>query len=215
MAFFGPKAFTNAGLVVSAVLQKVLFVDLRESLMPSLFHARKITDNTANNRRIFFAIILTLIIGIFAAFLAMMAVCYKFGVRELQLDWASRTTSAVYDNLYNLIEAPLDTGNWMMIFIIAGAVLMLILVVCYQRFYWWPIHPIGYLTAYSSSMWYLWFSFFIGWLFNALCMRYGGVLLYKKVRYFFIGMVIGDFMMAGSWALYGLFSDVSYNVLPV
>ncbi|MGD9120071.1 MAG: hypothetical protein PVG59_05265, partial [Desulfobacterales bacterium] len=36
MAFFGPKFFTSVGILVAAVIQKVLFVDLRESLMPSL-----------------------------------------------------------------------------------------------------------------------------------------------------------------------------------
>jgi len=215
MALFGPKAFTHVGLVVSAVIQKVLFVDLRESLMPSLFHARKISDGTQSNRRIFTAIIITLLLGILVSFLAMLALCYKFGVRELQFDWASRTTLAVYDNIFNLIEAPLESSRWVTTFILVGAILMSILVIGYHRFYWWPIHPIGYLTAYSSAMWYLWFCFFIGWLCNAICMRYGGVVLYKKVRYFFMGLIVGDFLMAGSWALYGLFSDASYNVLPI
>jgi hypothetical protein len=91
---------------------------------------------------------------------------------------------------------------------------MLALVIGYHRFYWWPIHPIGYLTAYSSAMWTLWFSFFLGWLCNALCMRYGGTALYTKLRTFFIGLIIGDFFMAGSWAIYGVFSYASYMVLP-
>jgi hypothetical protein len=215
MAFFGPKAFTHIGLVVTAIIQKVLFVDLRESLMPSLFHVRKISDGTASNRRIFAAIMITLLLGILVSFLAMLALCYKFGVRELQFDWASRTTLTVYDNLFSIIESPVEQGHWVMSFILVGAFLMMVLVICYHRFYWWPIHPIGYLTAYSSAMWYLWFCFFIGWLCNALCMRYGGVMLYRKVRFFFIGLIIGDFMMAGSWAVFGLFADASYNVLPI
>jgi hypothetical protein len=62
---------------------------------------------------------------------------------------------------------PLKPGEWVTIFAIAGAIVMMVLVVCYHRFYWWPIHPIGYLTAYSSAMRILWFSFFAGWLFNA------------------------------------------------
>jgi hypothetical protein len=214
MVFFGPKAFTHTGLLVAGVIQKVLFVDLRESLMPSLFHFRKITDKVTNNRKIFIAVFVTLIAGVCVSFLAMLALCYKFGVRELHLDWAARTTLAVYDNIYTLIESPVEPGKWIMIFTLAGAAVMLVLVICYHRFYWWPIHPIGYLTAYSSAMWYLWFSFFIGWVCNALCMRYGGVLLYKKIRYFFVGLIIGDFFMAGSWAIYGFFNDSSYLVLP-
>jgi hypothetical protein len=214
MAFFGPKFFTSLGILVAAVIQKVLFVDLRESLMPSLLHARKITDKTRNNRLIFLAITITLIAGVLISFLAMLALCHKFGVRELELDWATRTTVAVYDNVYSLVESPVKPGDWVLIFSITGAVVMLVLVICYHRFYWWPIHPIGYLTAYSSAMRILWFSFFIGWVCNALCMRYGGVRLFKKMRYFFIGLIIGDFFMAGSWAIVGLFKYSSYLALP-
>jgi len=214
LAFFGSGFFTNAGLVVAAVVQKVLFVDLRASLMPSLLHARKVTDKTSNNRRILTAIILTLVAGIVVSFLAMLALCYKFGVRELGLDWAARTTVTVYDNIYSLVEFPSEPGKWVQIFTLAGAVVMLVLVVCYHRFYWWPIHPLGYLTAYSSAMRILWFSFFIGWLCNALCMRYGGVMMFRKARNFFVGLIIGDFLMAGSWAIYGLYSYSSYLVLP-
>ena len=155
-----------------------------------------------------------LVVGIAASFLAMLTICYKYGVRELQLDWATRTTVAVYDNIYSLIDSPVEPGKWVLLFTLAGAFVMLVLVICYHRFYWWPIHPIGYLTAYSSAMWYLWFSFFVGWACNALCMRYGGVVLFKKLRNFFIGLIIGDFFMAGSWAIYGLFSYTSYQVLP-
>jgi hypothetical protein len=215
IAFFGTKFFTGAGIVVAGVLQKVLFVDLRESLMPSLLHARKVTDQTTNNRRIFIIIMLTLLAGIVVSFIAMLALCYKFGVRELDLDWATRTTVAVYDNIYSIVSEPaVEPSKWVRMFTLAGACVMLGLVVCYHRFYWWPIHPIGYLTAYSSAMWILWFSFFVGWLCNAMCMRYGGALLFKKLRNFFIGLIIGDFLMAGSWAIYGLFSYSSYMVLP-
>jgi len=214
MAFFSPKFFTSVGILVAAVVQKVLFVDLRESLMPSLLHARKVTDESRNNRLIFLGIAITLVAGVVISLLAMLALCYKFGIRELELDWATRTTVAVYDNIYSVVESSAKPSDWVLIFSIAGAVIMLGLVICYHRFYWWPIHPIGYLTAYSSAMWILWFSFFVGWLCNALCMRYGGVNLFKKMRNFFIGLIIGDFFMAGTWAIVGLFKYSSYLALP-
>ena len=215
LAFFSSRTFTHVGLLVAAVAQKVLFVDLRESLMPSLLHTRKITDGMGNGRRFAAVLVITLAVGIVISFAAMLALCYKFGVRELQLEWATNTTISVYENIYNLTVAPQEPGKWVMIFTLAGAFVMLLLVICYHRFYWWPIHPIGYLTAYSSAMWILWFSFLVGWLCNALCMRYGGVMLYKKLRFFFIGLIIGDFLMAGSWAIYGFFSYASYMALPV
>ena len=213
-SLFGSRFMTQTGLVFAAVVQKMLFLDLRESLMPSLLHARKITDGIRNNRLVMAGIAVALAAGVVISFLAMLSVCYKFGARELQTEWATRTTVSVYEGVLSLIEAPAVPSKWVTIFSAAGAAVMLVLVVCYHRFFWWPIHPIGYLTAYSSAMWILWFSFFVGWLCNALCLRYGGVALFKKLSYFFIGLIIGDFFMAGSWAIYGLFSYASYLVLP-
>lgn len=214
LAFFGPKFFTSMGLLGAAVSQKMLFLDLRESLMPSLLHASKVTHGMKNRRMIFGGVLITLFAAVVVSILAMMILCYKFGIRELGLDWATRTTVAMYDNIYNLVETPVKPGRWVLTFIGIGALVMLILSICYHRFYWWPIHPIGYLTAYSWAMRVLWFSFFVGWACNALCMRYGGVVLFKRLQFFFVGLIIGDFLMGGGWAIVGLFSYASYQVLP-
>ena len=214
MTLFGPGIFSAAGIFMAGVVQKVLFLDLRESLMPSLVHASRVTEKVRQHRRIMTAIAITLMIGVIVSFTAMLALCYRYGIRELGLDWASGTTLNTYENIVTLIETPPETSQWVRLFAMVGAVVMLLLVVGYHRFYWWPLHPIGYLTCYSSAMRILWFSFFIGWLCNALCMRYGGVLLFRKIRYLFIGLIVGDFLMGGLWALVGLFTDASYQVLP-
>jgi hypothetical protein len=199
---------------VAAVTQKMLFLDLRESLMPSLFHANKVTYETGGRRLVFAGLAIALAAGVVVSFLAMLALCYRYGIRELELDWATRTTVSMLDNVKVLVDTPAEPGRWVRLFALVGAAIMLALVVCYHRFHWWPVHPIGYLTAYSSSMRILWFAFFVGWLANSLCMRYGGVVLFKKLRLFFIGLIIGDFLMGGLWAVVGLLSDASYLVLP-
>jgi hypothetical protein len=214
LAFISPQFFTQAGLVLAGMAQKVLFLDLRESLMPSLLHFRKISGEMQGRNLIRWSMLVLLFLSVAVSFLAMLALCYKYGVRELQLDWASYSTLAVYDNLNTLVTTPVRPGAWVTVFAIVGAVLMVALVLCYHRFYWWPLHPIGYLMAYSPAMRILWFSFLVGWLCNALCMRYGGVVLFKKIRFFFIGLIIGDFLMGGTWALVGFFSHASYQVLP-
>ena len=214
LILFGPGLFSHVGLLIATVAQKVLFVDLRESLMPSLLHARQVHHTIRSRRLLLAGLGMTLIVAVTVSFLSMLALCYKYGIRELQLEWATRSTLNVYENIVNLNETPIEAGHWVKIFSLAGALVMLILVTCYHRFYWWPIHPIGYLTAYSSSMRILWFSFFVGWLCNTLCMRYGGVVLFKKLRLIFIGLIIGDLLMGGTWAIIGLFTDGRYQVLP-
>ena len=214
LILFGPALFSQIGLLIAAVSQKVLFVDLRESLMPSLLHARQVHHTMGNRRLLLLGIGATLVVAVTVSFTAMLALCYRYGIRELELEWATRTSITVYENVVRLHETGIEAGHWVKVFSGVGVVVMLILVACYHRFYWWPIHPIGYLTAYSSSMRILWFSFFVGWLCNAVCMRYGGVVLFKKLRFFFIGLIIGDMFMGGTWAIVGLFSDGSYQVLP-
>lgn len=214
LILFGPGIFTQVGLVIASVAQKVLFVDLRESLMPSLLHARQVHHTISSRRLLLTGLGATLVVAVTISFVSMLALCYKYGIRELQLEWATSTSLNVYENVVRLNDTGIESGHWVKIFSFAGAVVMLLLVICYHRFYWWPIHPIGYLTAYSSSMRILWFSFFLGWLCNTICMRYGGVVLFKKLRLFFVGLIIGDLFMGGTWALIGMFTDGSYQVLP-
>lgn len=214
LALLGTKIFSGVSGVLAGMSQKTLFVDLRESLMPSLVHGRRIHHGKSSALLLLGGLGLTVAASLFASFAAMMVLCYKYGMRELNQEWASRTTITVYENIYRLITSPAQTGDWVYTFALTGALVMLLLVIAYHRFYWWPIHPIGYLTAYSSAMRILWLSFFIGWACNALCMRYGGVHLFRRVQLFFVGLIIGDLLMGGTWAIIGLFTDSGYLVLP-
>ena len=77
----------------------------------------------------------------------------------------------------------------------------------------WPILPVTELLG-ARDMRILWFSFFLGWLCNQLTIRYGGVVLFKRVRLLFVGLILGDFLMGGVFALLGLWTGQSYLVLP-
>ncbi len=211
---FGLKIFSSVALLIGSISQKILFVDLRESVSPSILHTLRITDRFKGQKTIFIFIFMSMITCLIVSALAMILLCYKYGIRELQVDWATRTTVSMYNNIFPLIQNQIEQGDSIKYFAIAGAVVMGILVTCYHRFYWWPLHPIGYLMVYSSAMKILWVSFFIGWVFNALCMRYGGIILFQKMRYFFVGLIMGDFLMGGTWAIIGMFTEYGYQVLP-
>jgi len=210
---FGLKMFSGLGLLLAGISQKVMFVDLRESVAPSILHGLRITRRAKGQMTIAGMIFLTMAVCLAVSAMAMILLCYKYGIRELQLDWATRTTLSMYNQIQPLMSHA-DQGNSIIYFTLLGGLVMGGLVFCYHRFYWWPLHPIGYLMIYSSAMKILWISFFIGWMFNTLCMRYGGIRLFKKMRFFFAGMIMGDFLMGGSWALIGLFTETGYQVLP-
>ena len=214
LAFLGSGFFSRLAILMAAVMQKMLFVDLRESLLPSLFHAAKVGEKKSPKALYLAAIVCAIAAAVVVSFVAMLAVAHKYGLRDLQIDWETQTVTTVYENVQRLLEAPAGANGVIIGFAAAGAVAMLALVVAYQRFYWWPIHPLGFLTMYSSAMRILWFSFFLGWLFNHLTMRYGGIVLFKRVRLLFVGLILGDFLMGGIFALIGLWTGQSYLVLP-
>ncbi len=214
LAFCGTGIMGRMALLMAAVMQKVLFVDLRESLLPSLFHAAKVGEKKRPKLRYLLGIVCALAAAVAVSFAAMLAVCHKYGLRDLQVDWETQTVTTVYENVQRLLEAPAGANATVIGFSVVGAVVMFALVLAYQRLYWWPIHPLGFLTMYSSAMRILWFSFFLGWLCNHLTLRYGGIALLKRVRLLFIGFILGDFLMGGVFALIGLWTGQSYLVLP-
>jgi hypothetical protein len=215
LAFLDTRLIAPLTLFMSAFVQKMTFLDLRESLMPSVFHSSRLSDGADPRRRFLWAVLSSIALSLVISFVAMVALYYKFGIATLPDDWAVETTRRVHENVAQLISHPEEPKEWSMIFTVIGAGIMLILVLGYHQFIWWPLHPIGYLTAYSSAMQVLWFGFFIGWLCNVLVLRYGGVNLYREARTFFIGLVVGDLMMATVWLVVGLFASISYHVLPL
>jgi hypothetical protein len=215
LAFLDTRLIAPATVFLALVVPKVTFVDVRESLMPSLLHASKVSNGARPKRRFLFGVTASVVIGVAVSFAAMLILYYKHGIATLPDSWAVETARRVHENVAQLVEYPEGPKPWSTSFAVIGAVVMTFLVVGYQRFIWWPLHPIGYLTTYSSAMRILWFSFFIGWLVNTLVLRYGGVAQFKEARRFFIGMIVGDMVMALAWMIAGLFSPVRYNVLPL
>jgi hypothetical protein len=68
----------------------------------------------------------------------------------------------------------------------------------------WPLHPLGFLLAYSFPMQVLWFSIFIGWLVKVVLLRFGGSALLSRARAFFIGLIIGEAFAATFWLVVSL-----------
>lgn len=215
LTFLDTRLIAPTALYLGAVVQKVAFLDMREALMPSLFHSSKLSDGSRPRNRFLLGIVCAIAVGLVVSFVAMLALYYKFGISSLPDDWAMETTRRIHENVAQLLTHPEQSKEWNMIFTITGAVVMVLLVMGYHLFIWWPLHPIGYLTTYSSAMQVLWFGFFVGWLCNTLVLRYGGVNNFKEVRRLFIGMIVGDLTMAIVWLAVGIFTPISYHALPL
>lgn len=215
MGLFGSGFFGSAGMAATAVMQKVLFLDMREAVAPTLFHGAKVQQDARRKNLVLAAIGLSLVLALIVAFVTMLVLGYKYGLRELGLDWATQTVLGNYESAQRLVDQPVGPNAWTITYAGFGALAMIVLIVCYYRFPWWPLHPLGYLAAYSAGMTILWFPFFIGWLCNHLVLHYGGTRLFNRVRFLFIGLILGEFLMGGVYAVIGLYSGQGYAVFPL
>ena len=96
-----------------------------------------------------------------------------------------------------------------------GASIMGILTILRHKFLGWPLHPLGLTVAGSRVMDWTWFSIFLAWLIKVLALRYGGPKMFRALRPFFLGMVLGQFVSAGIWTVIDGFTGMTDNMIFV
>jgi hypothetical protein len=82
------------------------------------------------------------------------------------------------------------------------------------RFGWWPLSPIGMLIVHTYPARLLWFSVLIGWLLRQLILFLGGAPAYKRCRFLFFGLMVGECAAAGFWMCVNLllfYAGVEYK----
>jgi hypothetical protein len=173
----------------------------------NVLESYKIADSAGINWRRISAIlgggfVLALVAGIFVT----MTGLHRHGYFETDAGrgffWPSlysRLDGGVIDSA--LVNPGPAHGSSSVIAIVFGAGVALLLGVMRLRFWWWPLHPVGYLLTTSYGMVFMLFPFLIAWACKTLVVRYGGLRLYRQTMPLAIGVIIGDLMNTGVWAV--------------
>lgn len=112
------------------------------------------------------------------------------------------------------VSNPPGTDWFALLNILIGAGMTGGLLWLHRRFPWWPLHPIGFVMASTHTMRTMWFSLLLGWLFHVSILRYGGHNLFRRLRPFFIGLIIGELFAAGLWTGIGALTGRSHPIFP-
>jgi hypothetical protein len=94
-----------------------------------------------------------------------------------------------------------------------GAAVMGILTYVRYRLAWWPLHPLGFATGTFAIMNWVWFSLFLAWLAKSAILNYGGASAYKSAMPFFLGLILGQIVVAGTWLVIDFFTGMTSNSL--
>lgn len=164
-----------------------------------------------NLRRLTYAILGGFLVSLAVGVFVMMTGLYYYGFFNtgsgMAPYWPSLMSRHDGDVIQYLITDPSSPDLHGMLGFIAGAVVCVALGVLRLRFWWWPLHPVGYIVAMGWGQSQYTFPFFFGWAAKALVIRYGGLRLYRWTVPLAIGVIVGDLLNATIWSVIGLVSQ--------
>lgn len=195
---FGAAALTSKG-VGALAMTWTWGSDVRTTVMTSCAHGLYLTSGL-RGRRIFGGYTLAILVTFVVSTLMTLYLGYRKGAVNLHTWFFSGGPKYPYLWCTAVMRGQTEvnwTGwGWTGF----GAAVMAALIILQRRFYWWPLHPVGW--ALCSVAWtdYLTFSIFLGWLLKSAVLRFGGSKHYQRFRRLFLGMILGQFAVAGFWA---------------
>lgn len=93
-----------------------------------------------------------------------------------------------------------------------GGGLTLLLQLARTQFVSFPLHPVGYALASSYTSSFLWSTALISWLFKTILLRYSGLKGYHRATPFFLGLILGEFVIGSLISLIGIFTGTDMYV---
>ncbi|MBC7328141.1 hypothetical protein H5T87_08510 [bacterium] len=217
-ASFGTVGLLPSELVSMAYLRWFSFGDFRSFPMPTYLEMMRLSDSVGlKKRRLAFPIISATILCIFASLLVAFTVYYRYGAASAEIDqWRTYQGRVAFDMLSSYLKSPAKRDEGGIIAMAVGFFFFLLLQFFHTKFFWFPFHPAGYVVAQSGALEWMWCPMLIAWILKSLILRIGGMKVYRTTLPFFIGLILGDFAIAGILSILSLIFKVPlYKPFPV
>ena len=214
---FGSHGFT---LQSQIGLNMLLWHDLdyRCTEMPNHLEGMKIGDSVRMNlKHVAIVIMIAVVIGALSSWVAILTCYYHYGASSAVVNsWRTDMGNAPWRTMKDWLDNSTKPDFPRLQGVVIGMIATGVLIGLRQRFPWWPFHPIGYAVAGTFTMNWLWCATLVGWLVKALVIRYGGMKTYRAWIPFFIGLILGDYITGGVWAIYGSITGIqTYRAFPI
>jgi hypothetical protein len=177
----------------------------RGQAMPHQLEGFKLADVTRTAQRQWFgALMLAAALGSLAGFWAMLHLNYQYGATAK----AGTFGPEAYVRLDSWLLSPHQPSMPALFAIVIGFLIALFLQVMRTRFPWWPFHPLGFAVTSSWEINLVWMPLFIAWVLKLAILRYGGRQGFSKSIPFFLGLIMGQFVVGSLWNIWGIAMDL-------
>ena len=170
--------------------------------MPHQLESFKLAEQArADYQRWFWGLALLSMVAAVVAFWAMLHLMYDYGARAKS---AISFGAESYSRLETWLKTPARPSVPAALAIFVGLFTALVLQMMRVRFTWWPFHPLGYAVTASWEINLVWLPLFIAWLLKVVILRYGGRIGFQRSVPFFLGLILGQFVVGSLWNIYGI-----------
>jgi hypothetical protein len=172
----------------------------RTSPMVAATNGLKLAESVRGPKgRLFWGMMIALVCSFAAGVHTILDLSYAYGALNLTgINWAG---AHGWPNMVRTITdmpGP-DLRGWL--FKGIGATVEGFLLWATHRWLWWPLHPIGFAIAVGWLTGHIWFSALVCWILKATILHYGGPSRFHNLKPFFLGLILGECIVAGGWGL--------------
>ena len=172
--------------------------------MPSQLEGFKIAERAPiSQKKMAIAMIVALLVATPASFWAYLHLIYQHGAIRTEGYIIGIGIETFERLLLPWLQQPHTTDSTGLSFTAFASLFTLGLMFLRRQFIWFPFHPAGYALGLSAGMVWVWSAVCVGWIIKAILLKFGGLRIYRKAAPFFVGVILGDFLMGTFWSLVG------------
>jgi hypothetical protein len=199
----GAVPLKPVALTMYTYLSVIFMYDPMNLAMPQMMNSFKLAHSARLRGRAFsFAALVAITVMLCVGIPALLKVIYSRGATALPHWPFTSYPEWGFGELDATLRAPEPASNWLRLALVLGAAFTWLLVWLNATFVWWPLSPVGFLIASSyETNRSLWLNVFIAWVLTTLIRRYGGLRLFRSFRPAFLGLVLGQYLPSGVFAI--------------
>ncbi len=190
----GTSAFGGQGLSAMG-LSFVWSADIQLFLMGTLAHAFKVCEDERlkiSGRKLLIFLTAAVLVSLATTIFCYIWIGYRKGLIHGFVWYYVMSPNYHWGWVVNTINNPHPPQFLATLFLFIGAGLAALLSFASHHLAGWPLSPVGLAVALTNTVTGDWFGMFLAWSIKTLALRYGGIVLYRQLRPFFVGLILGS-----------------------
>ena len=180
-------------------------VPMRMTEMGTVSHGLKVVDQMRlRARKLLLALLLGMVVALAAGSVFHLYYSYHWGGLNFYGWFYRGYAQEPWRYAAEKIAAPHPPRWRALVYIGGGAVVAGVMQLLRHGFVGFPFSVVGYAGSLLPTTRKYWFAMFLVWFIKGRLINYGGVRFYRRVRPFFLGLLLGHALACGWWYLFGI-----------